>query len=318
MTTTDLRFRKANAYGISAGAPNYLAFTQNASVICSEYHDGTYLGDVAETTSLTLDLYSDAAVLAASRYLILWSTTRLEVWDTTANTVAGFDVETGWVIAGAGAYGGTVYWIEMSEGPDWTAGGPGWQTSARLRSSGYDLSAPATVSTLTIEDSFHWEWHDTPTWFAVTPLAALAERRADDVVNAEVWTHFRVRMPFSGSGNAYDDGAESSFSAGIAEANGGAFGIGNGGSGIGLRRLPDSETDAVVDHFPTSGDWELAAAAAVSVSTGGDVAVYGDTGAAMVLLRDAISGTYGASPATRFAVGDHPVEGPPARFYIKG
>lgn len=311
---TQLRLRKERAYGVGLSGENYIAFLYtDTGCAAVTYQNGSPLATLAETEELTLQL-TDRPVFHASRYLILSTDAAIEVWDVVANTVSTAAPTGGHRIVGAAGEGSTIWWCEFPE-TDWIAGGPGWQSTVLLRSAGLDLGSPATIETVTVEDSFHWEWAASPDWFALTATSAMAERRANDAVNHEVLTYFRTRLQLDGLGSEFFDiGSGAGLLVGQPEPSGGAYALlVSGGSSV--RAVPDDVDGAVVTVNP-GGSWSADVLSLSMTSDRAEVLLFGVDGGGGGVAARYSAADFEGSPIASFAVSDHPEWMLPTLFFI--
>lgn len=311
---TTFRRRADGAYGLAAASGSYVAIVESeAGYIAARYERGAYVADLAETGALSTIQVAASATLAQGRYLIVPHEETIEVWDLVANDVLTYSPSGGRFIVGAAALGGAIYWVEV-ESYDWIAAGPGWQSTLYLRSSTLELGSPATVATVVVGDSFHWEWSPLPGWFAVNPTAALVELRADDAVNHEVLTYFRARLELDGLFSEFAQVEPAEVEIGVPEALGGALALPVGSESL-VRLLDDVDADPVT-HWPASGEWLIWGTCLSTTEDLSEVGVFGSDGADPIFIRAAVEAIEG-SPLDRFVVGDHP-EGSPVLFFVGG
>lgn len=192
-------FGAAGAYAIYYEEPvsqpiDHLAVVESTATELWGYLQGDPVAKLAETSERTLPIIP---VVYEGRYLICHDFgTTLEVWDMADNVVASLEIDSGWRIGGAAIYGTTVYWIEVPTDIDWTYNDPNYESVIRLRSAMTDLSDPGTVESLTVSDTFHWEWAESDEAFAISESGVYYEQRVDDAVNHEVLGFIKAYFPY--------------------------------------------------------------------------------------------------------------------------
>lgn len=318
MTLTSLRRKKDRMYGVTPSGADYLALIDTGgSWLAAAYIDGTWVADIA-TQALGADPNYSVAFYD-DRYIVAADYGAISVWDLDTDTVETYTVPVGWLLLGGGISGGAVYWIEIEEA--WGGGPVTFDVDARLRSAAdpADLATVTTVETHTLSDNFEWEWAD-PTigWFALNGTAAIAQRRADDAVSGETLTYFQFRFPLSGAaGSDNGGGAIVLANVGIPEASGGSF-LHDNNSSVALQLLDDDVSATPTDHWPADAPWQTSPVANLSTNVAGtEVAAFGINDGENRLTRSSNVGTY-TTPSSQFIVNDHPTDGTPTFFFIRG
>lgn len=321
MAVTTLRRKKDKMYSIAPSGADYLALIDTGgSWLAAAYIDGTWVSDLA-TQALTADPNYSVS-FHDDRYVVAADFGALDVWDLDTDTVESYAVPAGWFLLGAGISGGAVYWIELEE--VW-GGGPGAYTvQGRLRSAAdpADLGTVTTVQThvFTYASELEWNLDTTGSFMALNATAAMAQRNAVIIPGGSTIVYVRFRFPLSG-GAGTDDGGTSNVmivNVGVPEASGGSFLYDGDIGGASLHWLDDDVAADAVEHWPSTGVWVTSPVSDVSTNAAGtEVAVYGINDGELRMTRSSNVGPY-TTPTSQFIVTDHPTEGSPTYFFIRG
>jgi hypothetical protein len=221
------------------------------------------------------------------------------VWDVEGSALHSLAPAAGWAMAGAGYWGGWIYWAE-TEGEDYATG----RFRTRLRRARADLTAVEVVSTYD-PLPFPISLLASPIGWALTPQAAHFTVHWIDDVQGEQSGDLTVRLPLDAGTPTEGLHTGEPPTIGQPEAGGGSIEHYGGA----LHRVPDDVDGVGVVHWPTTGGWILhtSTRSLATNAAGSEAAVYADDGfGVLTLIRSPVAGPFGADPPVRFAVQSNP------------
>lgn len=325
MTTTDLRFRKADAYGIALAGGDYYAFWSDGRA--GLYVDGTF-ASYRSTTGPTIPeapslIHTDSEAFVADGSVVFRvDGSNLQVWDVDGDVTHDYAAPAGWVLSPAIYSSGWLWWIEREAVQH---GGVGARaTYFRLCQSRCDFSSQSVVQTYEAVHQFGFsvDWNSL-VGLALTGAAAITQCGWWDSVAHETQDILQVRLELDGAG-ASDNGWPA---IGSGTTVGGWSFISAPPSSAGLAVgftdvLAWQEDDAEASPaalWPEEEAWQLSSVINSSLSADGlEGSTYGSGAGGVELVRGSSSAVGSGSPTDRFVVGPSPAEDEPDFFYIKG